>query len=235
MKKVFSAFLALMILTMCFGAFADDVYEKPILFRNIEWGSSLNTALKEIPNGVKMRDFDEREYWYPVSDFIYDGNGYGTQLKANLGGYVYARSSSMEGVKVAGYDVKNIYMYFLYEVGEDGLLKKDTDNTSFVYAYYLIEPKDSEAVFNDLTAKLTSIYGDVDITKSDSSIISYWQNAWNGADGTVVSLVREDYSSGTHNIYIKYATRNADTLMREAYDAIVLEETQNAASDISGL
>ncbi len=233
MKRCLSAFIALLILLGCGSAVADDAYEEPILFRGIEWGASYTDTLKGLPAGVTMYALRNSEYWYTMDDYMFTSSN--MAYHAEIGAYAYARASSLNGVKVAGYDVSKIDLYFAYLPGDDGLLVKDKEHTSLFYAYYCLEPKDPNAVFEDLKTKLTSLYGDVDYEQTKSSIISYEQALWNGADGTMVSLIREDYSSGSHYIYIKYGFKGGNDLLKAAYEAAVLEETLNAVSNTDGL
>lgn len=235
MKKVFAFLLTLALLLTSCVAFAGDEYAEPILFRGVEWGSSFEDVVKVLPDGVKMRDPKINEYWYPMSDMMYDESGWGNQLKGELGCYAYARSSSLKGVKVAGYEIDELYLYFIFKQDSSGKLVKDAAHTAFYYGYYKLEPKDPDAVYDDLVNKLSSLYGDVDEEKSSSSIIDDKMALWNGADGTMVSIFRQDYSSGSHYIYIKYGFAGGDDLMQEAYEAVVREETEGAASNTDGL
>lgn len=236
MKKVFALLLTLVLLLTSGAAFAGDEYAEPILFRGAAWGSSFQEVVKVLPEGVKMYDPKTSEYWYPMSDMMYDESGWGNQLKGELGCYAYAKSSSLKGVKVAGYEVEDLYLYFIFTPDSNGkLVKDDFSRTAFYYGYYKLEPKDPDAVFDDLVNKLSSIYGDIDEEKSNSSIIDDKMALWNGADGTMVSIFRQDYSSGSHYIYIKYGFTGGDDLMQAAYEAVVREETESAGSNIDGL
>lgn len=233
MKKT-CTLLIVMLLVLSIGIACADTYEKPILFRGINWGATRSDAAKGLPEGIKMYDTKIGEYWHTVDNWMYD-ESLDDYYKAELGCYEYARSSSVENVKVAGYNIDNMYLHYAYLPGEDGILVKDDSHTALIYAYYKLEPKDPDAVYSDLVNKLTSLYGDVDLHQQKAPYISYEQNLWNGADGTMVSLVRQDYPSGSHYIFIKYGYRGADELLANAYNAVVLEETLNAASNTDGL
>ncbi|MBP3649603.1 MAG: hypothetical protein J6K73_07465 [Clostridia bacterium] len=233
MKKLISMLAVLTMLLTCYSAHA-DTYESPILFRGIQWGATVSDASKGLPEGVKMYATRVKEYWYPMASTMFDEN-MNDYYKAELGCYEYAQSSTLENVKVAGYNISDLNLYYVYTLGENGLLIKDDAHTALVYAYYKLEPKDPEAVYADLVKKLTSLYGDVDEHQKKSPYIVYEQNLWYGADGTMVSLVKEDYPSGSHYIYIKYGYSGADDLVAKAYDAVVLEEMLNAASNTDGL
>lgn len=233
MKKIIAVFVAIIMLQL-FGVACAETHESPILFRGIQWGASHDEAIKALPEGVKTYGLMSEEYWHSTEERMFD-ESWSDYYKAELGCYEYAGSSSLENVKVAGYHITDLYFYYLYATGEDGLLVRDDAHTSLVYAYYKLEPKDPDAVYDDLVRKLTSLYGDVDLHQQKSLLITYEQNLWYGAEGTMVSLVREDYSSGSHYIYIKYSFSGADDLIARAYDAVILEEARNAALNTDGL
>lgn len=233
MKKVLATILAILIVlstSLCLA----DTHDGSILFRNAEWGASYSDVLEKLPEGVKMHAPKVSEYWRSTDDIMFDENSW-NYYKAELGCYSYSKSSSMKNVKVAGYDIDTIYLYFLYDIDSNGLLIKDDAHTSLIYAYYKLEPKDPDTVYADLISKLTSLYGDVDLHQKSSPYITYEQNLWYGANGTQVSLVKEDYPTGSHYIYIKYGFSGADEQIAAAYNAVILEETQNAASNTDGL
>lgn len=234
MKRITICLLALLMLFASCCAIAEDG-EAPILFRGAEWGGTYADTIKALPKETKIRDLSTSEYWYDVDNWLYNENAWGDTLKGELGGYTYVKSSSLKGMQVAGYDIDALYLYFAFVPGKDGLLVKDEKNTAFIFAYYKLEPKDPDAAYDDLLSKLTNLYGEVDLHQSDAPYISYEQNLWRGGNGTMVSLLREDYPSGSHYIYIKYSFAGANELMKKAYDALVLEETKNANSNTDGL
>ena len=235
-RKLLTLVLSLLLILGAFSyAMADEEHSEPILFRGASWGSNYSDVQIVLPDGVKMRDLDIREYWYPMMDMMYDGSGYGNQVKAEIGCYAYARTSSLKGIKVAGYEIEQIYLYFVFVPDETGKLVKDPAHTAFISGQYKIEPKDPDAVFDDLVTKLSSLYGDVDVEESSEGIIDRKMALWKGADGTMVSIFKQDYSSGTHEIYIKYGTLDGDRLIDEAYAAAVKEENEGAASNTDGL
>lgn len=210
----------------------NGIYPSPILFRGAEWGATSSEVAKVLPEDFNAYEWDISEYWYSTDEWMYRENKY--EYKGKLG-YYETSLGSLENMKVAGYDIENVYIYYTYSVGEDGLLVRDIDHSALIYAYYKIEPKDPDAVYNDLISKLTSLYGDIDLHQAEKPYIAYEQNLWYGADGTMVSLVREDYPSGNHYIYIKYGFSGADQLLADAYEAAVYEESLFAASNTDGL
>ena len=233
MKKLFYVLIPFVLLLFISNvALASTIYEKPILFRGIDWGSNYNYAIKAFPPQIEMSSLNDSEYWYRIEDYLYKKSG--NSRDGVIGARSNAYSWDISGLKVAGYEVDEIELLFTYLPGESGLLSKAASDTALIYAEYKLKPKDADAAYTDLTNKLTALYGDIDATNSDSFFIEYNQNEWFGADGTKVSLVSESHSSDTY-IYIKYAFDGANELMDNAYNALILEETQNAASNTDGL
>ena len=72
MKKAISLLTLLVLLFNCCVAFAGEPHAEPILFRDVEWGSTVKQAAKGLPKGVKMYDTKGREDWYPIDDFMFE-------------------------------------------------------------------------------------------------------------------------------------------------------------------
>ena len=232
MKKVLASFLALVLVLSCVAALA-DTYEQPILFRGAAWGSAFAEVQSALPKGVEMNELSALSYWYPIEDRMFYTRS--SSYKAEIGCQTSTYGHTLKDVTVAGHEVYQIGLVFVYQAGEDGVLIKDADHTSLVYAYYWLRPEDPDAVYADLVNKLTTIYGDIDLHQAATPLNSYEQNLWYGADGTMVSVVREDTQNGSHNIRIMYGYLGADDLVDAAYEALVYEEAQKLANDFSGL
>ena len=209
------------------------VSDKEILFRSVPWGSSVTEAAaqQELINPEKFREW---EYWYPAESFMFRESG-STLVNAAAGGYVniYPRD-----LKVAGYDVNSMQIYFTYVPDAEGNLVRDTDHTAMIYAYYQLDVKDPVAAFEDLSGKLSGLYGDVTSTDhyDGYGYIVSDQLLWKGQNGTMVSLVLEDYpESKLTNLYIKYGTADADQQLLDAFKAVQKEEGQNAEGNTDGL
>ncbi len=134
---------------------------------------------------------------------------------------------------VAGYPVVETGIYFAYVPGENGIIDHDNPETALYYAYYSIEPLDMSAVYEDLKTKLTSLYGDpVDGKASD--IGGKYETryiSWFGSNDTVLSLVW----NGNKYIVIKYGWLGGNQLLKNAYDALVLEERITDTDNVNGL
>lgn len=232
MKKIISVLLSICMLVACYSAFAEEANGKPILFREIEWGSSLPEVISKLPTEIKLNNL-RPDSSYHVEDAMTDGQK--NYFDGHVVGYTYARSSSLEGIKVAGYELSGLRLRFAWVPDENGLIVEDDNHTALFFAEYEIEPKDLDAVYADLTTKLSSIYGEPVSTKTSGSIIDYVYTVWNGGNGTMLALVSEVYSSGSKNIYIRYGTTEGNTWLQNAYNALILQETMEAASNIDGL
>ena len=214
-----------------------EEYGQPILFRGLAWGCGYDEAVKAMPAGVKFFDLQEEEYWSPMYDMMYEGFNWEQQIRGTIGGQCYAKWSSLDGVKVAGYQLADLDLYFVYVPDNNGKLVRDNGHLALIQGVYKFEPKDLDAAWEDLLAKLTRLYGDVDRSESSdgSGFIDTKMCQWNGADGTMVSLMAQDYTSSSKYIYIKYGFSGGDQLMKNAYDALVRAETEDAAGDVDGL
>lgn len=234
MKKVVCLIMALCFAVLCTAfALAEDAKEVKITFRGIDWGIPVTEIEAKMPDGVKLYNYDIVDGLNSVDNFLYDGDS--EYYKGAVGYSVHARPSSLENLKVAGYEVGSMYMYFAIIPGSDGMPTNDAKDTAFIEAYYKIEPKDADSAYEDLLIKLSGLYGEVSYSYEKSPYISYKYNIWQGSDGSRVCLEKEDYPSGSHYIYIKYAAGNAGELLSNAYQALVLEESAGAASNVDGL
>ena len=100
---------------------------------------------------------------------------------------------------------------------------------------YFFKPTDVQAVFDDLSDKLTSLYGEIADSRQWGSAITTTTNTWYGATGTMVMLRREKYESGNDELYICYGSQNGNELIEAAYQGAIREELNNAASNTDGL
>lgn len=108
------------------------------------------------------------------------------------------------------------------------------DNTILYGAQYEFEePQDLQAMYSDLTNKLSGIYGDPSDTYDTANYLSQGTyTCWYGANDTVVALQSYDYGDQT-SIYVSYAWLKGDELLKEA-DAALSENKGNAESKIYG-
>ena len=133
---------------------------------------------------------------------------------------------------VAGYKPNWILLVFAAKpdangympVDEAGNIIADPQRTLLYTAFYGFKVDDQDAAFEDLTHKLTLVYGDVDMTVEDV-------NVWYGADGTMVSVKKDGgWSNGT-NIFITYGCAEGDQWLLDAQAAV----DRDFAEDVEGL
>lgn len=230
MKKIVSLVIlaCLLLSTTCIAESEEE--SQPILFRDIEWGANMPTvyaAMSEVTFSKPMNSSAGNVEYYILEDgevkFLDD-------VCANVYSY------STKGMSVAGYELSTINLKFAYTPDETGILPKDEEHTAFTLGEYIIDPKDLKFVMSDLLQKLSSVYGEPFEHRTSDIVISREIYAWSGADGTLVSLIGEEYSSGTTKVHIRYSFRGADDYYQQAIDALILEESKNTdTSDVSGL
>lgn len=183
---------------------------EPILFRGIVWGSSY----AEIAESVEL----EKLSTFSFSESVGTALGMETTLDTPRDeGLVGIAEFSRPYPEVAGYQTVDVELHFVYLPDENGELAKDEEHTALYHAYYTIEPADRVAAYEDLTQKLTSLYGDADYSRGDITQDKDSVTAWYGAEGTMVSL---EYSTSSYRIYIHYGFLGGDQLLMDAQAAV---------------
>lgn len=207
----------------------EEKIPKPeIVFREIPWGTSFpdvdeNFASWDLWNisgdGYKTCSVDDILIGdYEGIDFEYSG--------------INVISSAFNGEQdVAGYKTTDIELYFAFLPSEEGYLTYDEKDTALYGAKYTFEPVDLEDMYNDLTEKLTNLYGEPDKVTYDTDL---WDNKytytyWYGANNTELVLRGQNTENDTTDlnddeIYITYAWREGDNLLKSASDAIKKEK-----------
>lgn len=204
----------------------------PILFRGIDWGASYSEVITQLPAEMKFTNLASDSNYTVSNSMLGESKDY---FDGHVVGYTYARSSSLDGINIAGYELAGLRLRFAWVPGDDGLIVEDNDHTALFYAEYEIAPKDFDAAYTDLTANLTSLYGEPAATKTDGFIIDETYTVWYGGNETMLVLLSKEYSSGSKEILIRYGTTEGDEWLQNAYDALILEETLEAASNVDGL
>lgn len=218
------------------------VSDVEIVFRDIPWGSTytdVNSTLSSYNmwamHGEYCRTCSVDEILlgdYKGIDFDYGD--------INLIGCAFYGEQ-----EVAGYTTSEIYLYFAYCAGENGYLTRE-ENTAILYgAQYVFEPQDRAYMYNNLTSKLSELYGEPNKVKTDTDI---WKNEytytyWYGANNTELVLRCRDSTNDTSDLYddelvITYATRGGDSWLQSANDAVKKEKTDaehSAGSETNGL
>lgn len=235
MKRIMVVLLTIMLLLSVGYSNAENTEDSnPILFRGVEWGVKQKDAEKAL-SGIKFNSPDTYTHWRSVKDFLTDAYPYTFYYNSVLGYNLYATDSSKSNLKVAGYQVNSIGLKFVYLTDDNGILVRDAEHSALITATYTFKVTDKKAVFDDLTDKLTSLYGEIDESYQDGYSIVNTINIWYGSEGTLVVLRYEKYSSGSETLYLSYGFQGGDELIEAAYRGAVKKEIQEAASDTDGL
>lgn len=217
--------------------------EKEILFKDIPWG----TSYKEAKNILSDNDWyvmhHDHMKTYSVDDILlgdYEGIDFD-----NAGFNMVAYPFSNNEIDVAGYTTSNLCLYLAFPV-IDGKLIQDEENAMLYGARYEFEPEDFEKMYDDLTSKLSSLYGEPASLEEETDWLDIKTicTVWEGSNGTYVSLVGEDVDEEADlwddSLCISYAWRGGDDLLTTASEALKNEALEKEASvygndDFSGL
>lgn len=152
---------------------------------------------------------------------------------------------SNKEIDVAGYTTSDLCLYLVFPVIDEKLVL-DEENAMLYGARYEFEPENFEKMYDDLTNKLSSLYGEPVSREEDTDWIDIKEicTVWEGSNGTYVSLAGEDVDEEADllgdSLCISYAWRGGDDLLMVASEALKNEALENEASvygndDVSGL
>lgn len=180
--------------------------QSEITFRNIPWGSTKQKA-EEVLGEPSIE----------TTTLLYLS---GTTVDKDIGiGAKYSRHP----LTVAGYTSKRTKVSYVYPV-IDGIMLRDDDNAILFFAGYEImdDTNDVNTIFEDLTEKLSKLYGEYVANDNDKSRI--WTDALNN------SVQLELFGN---SVMVNYTCGMAEELVNEAQKARDeeraerLEETKN--------
>lgn len=263
MKKILYLALSLILLLSC-SAVAEE--EREITFQGVPWGSSISDTYQMLlDNGLIDAEYDKHNGEHVKTL----GNAWGLSLGAVLGmeDDVYLTSDNGVGIaatrtyrpviarfsdidpesdvyflindmKIGGYKVGNFYSYYAYS----------ENNTELLSVVISLKVDNAEEAYSDLTAKLTTVYGECSQFKASVAGFSLYNgkvcNAWQGANNTAVVLsssygITDILSGGvTYYIDLIYGTLDAQKIL-DAYYAEYQANTPTPApvdsTDTSGL
>lgn len=202
---------------------AADSNTKPILFRGLPWGATYAEVLEAMPDGLKFEtSYLGNEKVFPKSfETIITGEGMDECFTGPIAMAAVGTPENYDGVKVAGYGLSSLTLIFAHTAGEDGMLVMDEEHTAFVIGLYEITPSNPNECFEDLTSKLTMLYGEPETTvqldpESPSAMMKY--TAWHGADESNLYLASDEKQF----VCLQYWAAEGEKIMQEAYDALAL-------------
>ena len=237
MKRFITLLLILILASSCSLSFAESD-ARPILFRGIPWGISYHDLRK-------LTDLTALETYEPVS-----GHSSTLTVASLIAGaaaigdaaddktyngkyYVDVADYTGDAIRtigdIAGYQLLDIHLYFARIPDDSGVVTQDEERTALFGAVYSlfgppIDPdisKTNDEIKEDLTAKLSSLYGEPEVIDGDPT--------WHGPEGTLSSLrfnLNRDYK------YIIYASEAGDEWLKACLDAeTAAEEAAQAAKE----
>lgn len=208
--------------------YEDTISEKEIIFNNISWKTNFPDVSEKLSawnlwnisgEGYKTCSVDDILLGdYKGIDFDYSG--------------INIISHAFNGEQeVAGYTTTDIVLYFSYlPVGE--YLTYEESDTALYGAQYIFKPVNLQDMYEDLIHKVSEIYGEPNNQTHETDL---WENQytytyWYGANGTELVLKSLNSEKDTTDlyddeIYLTYAWRGGDELLKNASDAVKKEKS----------
>lgn len=207
MKKVISLLLlVVMLLGLSLPALA---YDEEITWLGIPWGSSPEEALPILAEKgvIKEEILQYRKLDYSYCSFLFPG-------EIERDGPFAPKSFDTKACKwylweteiisqIAGYDVNYISLNYSDDGEQQNLL---TIGIAF-------DTKQKKEAFEDLTQKLTKIYGECESTVYNP--LDFRTNTWYGKNNTVVCLI------GDYDLNLFYSVTNAKEILDQIPDVTV--------------
>ena len=194
------------------------VSEKEILFRGIPWGTKMTIVQESLSKEGKDNARGLLGQRHEMHNLRSAGIDYSVvELRvpeAGDRGWFY-------NINLAGYTTEETYTFYIYPI-ENGQLVRSEVEAEFYFGYYLFRPgalSDYVATYDDLKAKLSSIYGEGVETEEYSAM----KTIWTDKDGNKAVLRR---SLNYDIINLGYIAGYADERLLEAkaiIDAEALE------------
>ena len=230
MKKL-ALLLALVLALSCAAALAEtaETTDQPILFRGIPWGISY----EELNGQMTLPELAATSATRTIGNLL---DGVEDEAFAGRICSMYCQFNDTDGLDalfgdVGGYRLKFVTFYFALIPEEDGSIVQDGTHTALYAARYgLTDPVDPNVQktvdegLEDLTAKLSSVYGEPDATGA--------YPRWRGAEGTMAFLGK---SGSTDCKYITYASETGDALLQACLIAETTAAEDAFAANINGL
>lgn len=211
--------------------------EEGFTFRNIPWYSSkADTEKLLVADGASVGFAGFKDKVLRLSGIDYPSVTSGKD-RVDGGGYVGRYGS----IKVAGYDTSAIGACYIYQLNDDGTINKDDESAEFYFGWYEFsgnDYSDCPALYEDLSGKLSSLYGEgsEDINDNFSSVI------WEDEDSNVIRLQLGGKTNDNKWVSIGYIASDADERLDAMQDALTAEaialeaaEREENKEDVSGL
>lgn len=241
-KTVFCSFLCLVIV-FCITVFASaescplpkENCDTDILFSGFEWYTDYQDTVSTATNkGIinswdwARDNFDADSYVTPHWAAVYNSLNSSAGSEKGCGGYL---SYSSDIPNVAGYKIDNLKLYLMWNP-ETGKVEDYTqkDALQFYMATYTFDVTDKEACYNDLFAKLKSLYGENPMTDTYGWLSDTVYSCWVNSEGAMVALSWDEYE-----VTLLYMAPGAEEKLCEVEQIVKAQEISSAAGDVSGL
>ena len=231
MKKMFGLLAAILLVSILSFASAED---KLITFRGIEW----YTAKEDVEQKL-YADGASSAGWLGSPEEIY-------RLVATDYSNVTMGSDRVDGggvrawyrdISVAGFTPSDTYACYLYPI-QNGKIIYDDDQAEFYFGWYTFDAgdfADHEGIFDDLSEKLTKLYG----TGKKESAKYHTTITWSDKEKNKIRLLINDKKN---YVTLGYIAGDADSRLDEMEKALVREakekekqERENNADNSDGL
>lgn len=209
--------------------------EKKILFRDIPWYST-----KAETESVLFKEGAAATGWMSNPNEIYrmDASNYSSVTtksdRVDGGGY----RGWYSGVSVAGYDVSDTYACYVYPLDDNGKIIASDEDAEFYFGWYTFDKddfSDHQAIYDDLNAKLSSLYGESTPGGDDYKTTAIWTDSENNI---IRLLINADKDYVTLGYIAADANERLDAVQnaldQAAADAEAAERNANK-SNVSGL
>lgn len=225
MKKYSFCFLGILTAVSILSSIsvcAENEPAKQITFRDIPWYSTKTEAEKILADGgATAEDGIWENYAYRMSgiDWI---RSMGRNDFVDGGGF----HGTYSGVNVAGYDVSDTYACYIFTIDEQGNINKTVDDAQFYFGWYTFDSNDfadGEEIYNDLSEKLTSLYGE---GVSDTENKYHSTVTWHDDENNQIRLLLGNKNTeGAYERYVTLGYMAADAEDRlDEIEAILNEE-----------
>ena len=236
MKKIVCAFLVVVLMASVSFATADT--NENIVFHGIPWDISINelaSALKErgIPVGYNDISNDAN-----MAVWTYEfRNSYEHDIETT--GHKISRYFWNDDVvvNIAGYPVQRMEFYAHYDI-TDGVLKQDANESRYYLtnSWFDVDDEMAVSVYNDLSSKLTRLYGNGSENTTYIVDNTYTYTVWNGANNTAVCLYRSVSDSSDYQfVHLMYGKTNIEETLQNVRKLVIEKQVQSVAEDVTGL
>lgn len=214
MKRTIIAVMLLALL-MPFFALAEPAPERTIQFRGLDWFISKKEAEEAlvIQGAGETYQSSYVDDIYRLSAIDYTNVTMGDE-RVDEGGF----RESYSGLDVAGYKPE-VYACYYFHI-EDGIIDRNPDKAVFYFGWYVFgkgDFADYAAIYDDLNAKLSSLYGEPKTNTNKYHIIATWRDK----DNNILQLL-----TNVDKTYITlgYIAADADERLNAVQDALNAEK-----------